>query len=397
MASPFQDLVNQNNPVTTDTTPDPYGLDKYKSILQRLLQPAQENPQLQQYQQTLQQPPQAQPISWGQRFKSLGVEALNGKQAQQQYLNEPNNLAYQNWATKAGAQEKGLTVPAEVQSMQNKPLLDYLRAQDDVSKIGEQDALAAYHKKQAAGYQPDLTYEQQLRLKETGVPKVPPQEHEEDREEDNILRAQGVDPEKATPEQRLDAYKENIKMKHPETPAQDFSHAMATENQLLRERDKTSAVMDKIETPLDADNDRITRLIDIVANGSQATDPTIAPALLQVITQGKGRMSEAEISRIFAGPDNYIKFQRFLGSWKTDPNNRYQMPQEVQDQIKQVVGVLKKRNDLKLQAIDGARSELEDVTNPMKTLSVINKLRKRLQDIDNQDLKPTIKIKGLVQ
>ena len=171
---------------------------------------------------------------------------------------------------------------------------------------------------------------------------------------------------------------------------------MAVVNQLLREQDKASANIDRVELPLTQDASRVARLDDFVKNGSQAVDPVIAPELLQVVTKGKGRMSEAEIARILGGPDALTKFNRFIGAWNSDPNYRYAEQPEMLQQMGKIVNVLQKRNDLKLDAINRATKELEDTTNPSKVLSVTNKLKKELSAIDSQEIKPTIKIKGLV-
>ena len=98
----------------------------------------QPNPDVDKFKQTLSEVPQLSQqthIPWYRKLASIPIGISEGTQAQQSYLNQPYTRQYQDWANKVAAQEKGLTVPTEIQNLQNKPVLDMLRAQGDVSRM----------------------------------------------------------------------------------------------------------------------------------------------------------------------------------------------------------------------------------------------------------------------
>lgn len=323
------------------------------------------------------------------RISAIGAGIGGGPEEAQKVLQMPYDRAYQDWARQVSGQELGLELPPTIKALQNKPLLDQYKLLGEQAHAKEENTLADLHQKQVDNYQPPLTFDQRKELKED-VPEHAVKQSELDETTDLVLQEQKIDPKSASPTQRLKAQGEAFKRLHPITPAQNIGEGIAKENQLLREQDRASANIDKVETPISQDAARISRLDDLLSGGSQATDPTIAPELLQVVTQGKGRMSEAEIKRIIGGPDKQQQFWNFLGSLKSDPDGRYQMPQVTQDQIKQMIKVMRARNDKKVDAINDARKELEGTTNPMKVLSVTSKLKKSLEGIDSQEIKPTI-------
>lgn len=357
---------------------------------QVMADPTEVNP-MDQYKQLLSQVPQSSNFKphWYDRIGAMVAGAGGGPDAAHEYQNYAYQKAYQDWARKVGAEQEGLKIGPEIQSLQNKPLLDYYKLQGEQARANEEKARTELLGKQVSGYQPPMSFDQRKELKED-VPDKTYKPSETDETRDTILQGQGIDPAKATPQQKLKATQEALKMLHPVTPAQNFGEEIAKENQLFREQDKASANIDKVETPITQDASRISRLDDLLSSGSQATDPTIAPEMLQVITQGKGRMSEAEIKRILGGPDKQQQFWNFINSLKPDSNNRYQMPQVTQDQIKQMIKVMRERNDRKLNAINDARQELEDTTNPAKILPITNKLKKNLSAIDSDEIKPTV-------
>lgn len=111
----FRKLAPQE---VTQQTPNP--LDQFKQILSQVPQNSQYQP------------------SVGRRIGSIFQGLQGGPQQQSAYLNAPYQRAYQDWARKTGAEEQSLTVPAQIQALQNKPLLDWAKEQELTARAGKE-------------------------------------------------------------------------------------------------------------------------------------------------------------------------------------------------------------------------------------------------------------------
>lgn len=203
MPNPFQELFN--NPATTQIyQPEEQ---PYKSIIDRIRPQLTGqastpiNPDLARYEAMLKQVPtmdQYKP-SIGRRIGSIFQGLQGGPAQQERYLYAPYTRAIQDWATRTGAQEQGLKVPAQVRALENKPLMDYFKIQSELAQAELARSRARHEDVTTENYVPPLSFEQRKELKAIGPPKSEPLANQMITYE-NLLK----DP-KSTPEQKKNA------------------------------------------------------------------------------------------------------------------------------------------------------------------------------------------------
>jgi hypothetical protein len=140
-----------------------------------------------------------------------------------------------------------------------------------------------------------------------------------------------------------------------------------------------------IRSPLDAQAERMGRLIESVNQKTPQADALIAPELLTVMAGGQGsglRMNEAEISRIVGGRSNMESLKAALNKWQVDPTKALSITDAQRVQIRDLIAAVQKRTSEKLDAINTASESLIDAGDVESHRRIISDLRKKLDTVN---------------
>ena len=145
--------------------------------------------------------------------------------------------------------------------------------------------------------------------------------------------------------------------------------------------------LDRLETPLLASQDRLTRVTEAINQRTPQADALVAPELLTVMAGGQGsgmRMNEAEIARIVGGRTAWEGIKASLNRWQTDPSKGLSITDAQRQQIHALIGTVQKRLGKKLEALDAAGQDLMRSQDERGHRQLYQKARQRLSQIDRE-------------
>jgi hypothetical protein len=144
--------------------------------------------------------------------------------------------------------------------------------------------------------------------------------------------------------------------------------------------------LDKLASPIEEKQQRLSTLLGNVNLNSAAADSVIAPELLTVMAGGQGsgvRMTDAEIRRITSGrssmQDMKALLQKVAGGGQSFTDNQ-------RAQIRQMVDLVQSKIQRKLQIISDARDQMLDATSVQGHRAVISHAQRGLDSIDAGDI-----------
>lgn len=167
----------------------------------------------------------------------------------------------------------------------------------------------------------------------------------------------------------------------PQDPGIQALRTAQTDNANAKRLDdsynRTTAILEKIATPLEASEQRLGRLSDTLAQNTPQSDALVAPELMVVMAGGQGsgvRINKAEIERVVGGRTAYTALQTALNKFRLDPNHA-QIPQVQRDQIASLIKVVQDKITAKQDALLKMRMIMADPT------STVEEHRKALADL----------------
>lgn len=141
------------------------------------------------------------------------------------------------------------------------------------------------------------------------------------------------------------------------------------------------AQLDKLSSPLEQQNERMSRLIAAVDARTPQADSLIAPELLTVMAGGQGsglRMNEAEISRIIGGRSKWETLKAKVQTWSADPRKALSLTDDQRNQVKELIAEVQKRSGDRLDELLQARFALGDATDPQVHRKIMADLHEKL-------------------
>ena len=143
--------------------------------------------------------------------------------------------------------------------------------------------------------------------------------------------------------------------------------------------------LDKIEQPIRDRANRLSALMDSIAQHDPMADSLIAPELLTTMAGGQGsglRMNEAEISRIIGGRNAWEDIKSRLSRWQSDPSKPFQLLPEQRSQVGRLVQAVASRLEDKKRIIEDASQGLIDTDDPKQHRQIIADAKKKINAID---------------
>ncbi len=191
----------------------------------------------------------------------------------------------------------------------------------------------------------------------------------------------GRDAAAAMETQRQSDKQENIRLAASMRAPKDTSTADA--NLTNRSYQFHRTALDKLAQPLEQQQQRMSRLIETVNQGSPQADALVAPELLAVMAGGTGsglRINEAEISRVIGGRSQWENLKATLQQWSTDPTQANSITPEQRKQIRDLIGAVQAKSDAALGVVNDAGDQLvgADVTGHR---TILADARKKLQGV----------------
>ena len=153
-----------------------------------------------------------------------------------------------------------------------------------------------------------------------------------------------------------------------------------------------------LATPVQQRSERIARIQDTLAQGTPQADALVAPELLSVMAGGQAsglRMNEAEIARIVGGRTAWENLKAAVGRYQINPNKGFAITPAQRQQVSDLFGAIKARNDQKLSAITQAGADLAVATDPMQHRKILNDVTTKLNQIDAQPSAPKAPVGGI--
>jgi hypothetical protein len=177
--------------------------------------------------------------------------------------------------------------------------------------------------------------------------------------------------------------------RHQQLTRQMDINARAQQNQQLQsDRSYTfhEKELDQLSKPVDELASRFSRLEAALEQNSPQADALIAPELMTVMAGGSGsglRMSEAEISRQIGGRSNWEALKASINKWSLDPKTANSILPDQRQQIRSLVGEVKRRLDLKRAALNNGYASLAGSYDPLEHRKIYDRTRKAVSDAND--------------
>lgn len=137
----------------------------------------------------------------------------------------------------------------------------------------------------------------------------------------------------------------------------------------------------KLLSPVEAQAERMSRLIESVNQHTPQADALIAPELLTAMAGGQGsglRMTEAEISRIVGGRTHWESLKAAANKWSTDPTKGLSITDDQRKQITSLAQAMHDRIQRKLKIGNDAASHLTDAKTVKEHRDILDDARRQL-------------------
>lgn len=149
----------------------------------------------------------------------------------------------------------------------------------------------------------------------------------------------------------------------------------------------TNSQVEKLRTPLQAQGERISRLVESLNQQTPAADALVAPELLTAMAGGMGsglRMNEAEIARIVGGRSQWETLKATLNKWQTNPSKALSITDSQRAQMRSLVNAMQGRIQAKLTALNEASQALIDAPDVTSHRVIVSRANQRLQTVDRE-------------
>jgi len=310
-------------------------------------------------------------LSAEQRFKQEAAEGMGLKPGTPEYNaymgvpqvvgKTPEERAYDALISQGVSPEEALKQVKTAGNLSGKTPQEQTYASLIASGMSPQDALAA-------------------------VTKTPPtNEAQEDQRYENIRSAQAQGkPVSADDLAWAKAY-EQRKALGPQATVAAQAPTKATERS-DKSYQYNSTALEKEAAPIEALNQRMSKLNDALAQGNMQADALVAPELLSVMAGGAGtglRMNEAEISRIVGGRTNWESLKAAAQKWSLDPNSARSITPDQDKQIRALVKTVQDRLTRKMAIIDQSRQSLLEADDPKEHRKIVTDAKRSIDAIDS--------------
>lgn len=189
----------------------------------------------------------------------------------------------------------------------------------------------------------------------------------------------------ATPEEQ--ARIEAAKTRYEAAGRPPHDTGPAERSRLDRSYQYNNALLDKSRTPLQAQGERISRLVESLNQRTPAADALVAPELLTAMAGGMGsglRMNEAEIARIVGGRSSWETLKATLNKWQADPSKALSITDSQREQMRALVNAMQARIQAKLTALNDASQALIDAPDVTRHRAIVSRANQRLQTVDRE-------------
>jgi hypothetical protein len=156
------------------------------------------------------------------------------------------------------------------------------------------------------------------------------------------------------------------------------------DNRLDRSYQYHRTALDKLATPLDQQQQKISELNDLLNQGTPQADAIVAPKLLTIIAGGQGsglRMNEAEISRVVGGRSQWETLKAAAQRWSVDPNSANSITPSQRQQMRSLVSAVQQKGQQAVQTLNDAGDELLNQSDVVGHRQVLANTHKKLQQI----------------
>lgn len=146
-----------------------------------------------------------------------------------------------------------------------------------------------------------------------------------------------------------------------------------------------STQLDRYGRPIADLQGRMGRLQDSLDQNSPTADALIAPELLSIMAGGTGsglRMNQAEINRIVGGRSKWESLRAAAKQWSLDPKTANSITADQRQQIRDLAKTVQDRLASKEQALNDARTELENSNDPVAHQRIVNRVQRKLLEAD---------------
>ncbi len=151
---------------------------------------------------------------------------------------------------------------------------------------------------------------------------------------------------------------------------------------LDRSYQQRHADLTKVVQPIEAQGERLGRLIESVNQRSPQADSLIAPELLTAMAGGQGsglRMTEAEIRRIVGGRSNWEGIQAAVNKWK-GPGDALSITDAQREQVNNLIRAMHDKIQKKLKLAYDAFDALTDTKSVEEQRRIVDKARREMFD-----------------